>query len=156
MASIPQSASERGAGKNFTTKPHYWMPFWSAPDWNDDETMYADNGAPITKDPLNRVRPAMREEDEARKPTEYARRFGIFPDRSDGRSRASPTRSGFRDIHAPGGGSYSGQDVVNYFQQGTYGQNPALDQAMTREYEDLTMDEYWQGILFGDMTTDEV
>jgi hypothetical protein len=115
----------------------------------------------------------MHQSDDAKNPTEYARRFGIFPGRTDGRSRTSPTRSPSRQIQFPNGVVRSGQDVFNHFEELARSQNQDLDEIMTDgaphlrnmeleeqafmdAYEDLTVDEFWQGVLFGDMTMDEV
>lgn len=50
------------------------------------------------RDALRRLRPALLPRDKFREPTDYAKRWGMHPDRADGRSQLSPTSAPSRRI----------------------------------------------------------
>jgi hypothetical protein len=106
-------------------------------------------------------------------PTIYAQRFGIFPGRTDGRSRASPTRSESRKLFnvttdiKTGKQLFdrfdelaknAGQHVDDYMEQARPDMQKMndADQKYMQQYDDLLIDEHWQNILFGSLTMDEV
>ncbi|KAK8042855.1 hypothetical protein PG994_013338 [Apiospora phragmitis] len=81
-----------------------YIPEWTDPAWDPAwERIYGtDQKKPrFQRDALQTLRPALRAEDAVRNPTPYARRWGIAADRTDGRSRTSPTFSRTRD-YGPG------------------------------------------------------
>lgn len=154
------------------SKDHY-APMWADPDWQEGGL----NRAPLDRHPIkdrvmSRVRPALLAVDQIRNPTEYAKRFGIYPDRIDGRSRTSPTRAESRQIF-PKGKIQTGKDLFGRLEKLAAEKGQSLDEFMAKKridktemrdkdeacmrvYEDLLVDEYWQGLLFGDLTMDEV
>ncbi|KAI0378842.1 hypothetical protein F5Y04DRAFT_141579 [Hypomontagnella monticulosa] len=75
-----------------------WKYVWYIPEWshpNYDPRLEI-NYPPAfryrgTKDPIAALRPALLPADLLKQPTDWARRFGIHPDESGGRSRLSPT-----------------------------------------------------------------
>ncbi|KAJ0165178.1 hypothetical protein CTA2_12123, partial [Colletotrichum tanaceti] len=79
-----------------------FVPEWTDPIWDGHDAVMMDahhkhlvrkkagGGVP------DRLRPAQLPQDRSRNPTPFAVRYGIHPDRRDGRSRLSPTRSAFR------------------------------------------------------------
>ncbi|KAI1373333.1 hypothetical protein F4677DRAFT_228627 [Hypoxylon crocopeplum] len=77
----------------------WYIPEWSHPQFDPDiEVTYV--GAPVarrSRDPIYKLRPALRTADLVRRPTEWALRFGIHPDELSGRSRLSPTFAPSRD-----------------------------------------------------------
>ncbi|KAK6827645.1 hypothetical protein PG987_010986 [Apiospora arundinis] len=80
-----------------------YIPEWCDPAWDPNwEHVYGtDRKRPrVYRDVLQSLRPALRADDAVRNPTPYARRWGIPSDRTDGRSRTSPTFSRTRDYGA--------------------------------------------------------
>ncbi|KAK7981507.1 hypothetical protein PG988_003745 [Apiospora saccharicola] len=80
-----------------------YVPEWSDPAWDPAwERIYGTNTKRLRpqRDVFQTLRPALRPEDLVRNPTPYARRWGIPGDRTDGRSRTSPTFSRTRDFGA--------------------------------------------------------
>ncbi|KAI1326218.1 hypothetical protein F5Y16DRAFT_400585 [Xylariaceae sp. FL0255] len=75
-----------------------YCPSWMDPAYNEDLEVKGNSAYHNTvRDSFYNLRPAMRFEDTVRNPTPFARRFGIAADRTDGRSRMSPTWSNTRD-----------------------------------------------------------
>ncbi|KAJ2903073.1 hypothetical protein MKZ38_010494 [Zalerion maritima] len=75
-----------------------YIPRFTHPNFNDkNSTSLGPTGQPgVQRTPWNMllgIRPAILPQDSVKNPTEYARRFGIFPGRMDGRSLMSPVRS---------------------------------------------------------------
>ncbi|KAH7171456.1 hypothetical protein EDB81DRAFT_852035 [Dactylonectria macrodidyma] len=150
-----------------------YAPIWTDPDWQDDDrSRVATDLNPIKNRFMGRVRPALLARDQIWNPTEYAKRFGIFPDRIDGRSRTSPTRAESRKIF-PTGNVRTGKDLFGRLEKLAAEKGQSLDEFVTKEridakemhetdeacmkvYEDLLVDEHWQGLLFGDLTMDEL
>ncbi|KAK8052200.1 hypothetical protein PG993_003585 [Apiospora rasikravindrae] len=80
-----------------------YIPEWTDPAWDPNwERVYGSNQKKprFQRDVLQNLRPALRAEDAPRNPTPYARRWGMPSDRTDGRSRTSPTFSRTRDFSA--------------------------------------------------------
>lgn len=83
-----------------------WDYVWYVPTWTDPEFDPKLERLPHAfvrvrrreRDVLAMLRPALRAADAVRNPTAYAKRWGIYPDRSDGRSRLSPSASTTRGI----------------------------------------------------------
>lgn len=79
-----------------------YIPEWTHPDWDDDYITVAGEKEPRGKifnnDFSRKLRAALLPKDSLRNPTPYARRWGMHPDRTDGRSRLSPTGSSTRRV----------------------------------------------------------
>ncbi|KAK7421857.1 hypothetical protein QQZ08_009734 [Neonectria magnoliae] len=163
---VPPKDAEEGSWK-YT----HQAPAWTDPTWEDDGPQRWNTDWPITDAVMSRMRPALLARDQIRDPTAYAKRFGIFHDRSDGRSRASPTRAESRQLFRHGN-VRTGKDLFDRLEKLAANKGKCLDDFMAEEridmtemdpadqecmqrYEDLLIDEYWQGLLFGDLTMDE-
>ncbi|GKT50854.1 uncharacterized protein ColSpa_11035 [Colletotrichum spaethianum] len=129
---------------------------------------------------LNRLRPAQLPQDRSQNPTAFALRFGIHPDRKDGRSRLTPTRSTFRKFKVNGVDSIDIKGDYIVKQAEKYAANSGLDDvdALLERYsqmtprdirqssetetfvlqamQDMQDDEDWQSLVFGGVTTHEV
>ncbi|KAK7398192.1 hypothetical protein QQX98_012431 [Neonectria punicea] len=163
---VPPKDAEEGSWK-YT---HYALA-WTDLTWEDDGPQRRNTDWPITDAIMSRMRPALLARDQIRDPTEYAKRFGIFHDRSDGRSWASPTRAESRQLFHHGD-VRTGKDLFDRLETLAANKGKRLDfmaeeridmtemdpvdQECMQRYEDLLIDEYWQGLLFGDLTTDEM
>lgn len=77
----------------------WYIPEWSHPDFNPNVTVSYNQPSRnnYANDPMSKMRPALRAQDLARDPTDWAKRWGIHPDELGGRSRLSPTLSKSRD-----------------------------------------------------------
>lgn len=142
---------------------------------------YAKDSRPIRNLPLLRIlRPAQLATDAAHNPTPFARRFGIHPGRTDGRSRLSPTSDVRRQLPLPEGSNrpptfVTATAVLDQLKQLARAQNrdaedllqelaePANfarlgknDQFMVQFLTSIYDDYDWQSLIFADMTTDEV
>ncbi|KAI0131863.1 hypothetical protein BJ170DRAFT_730044 [Xylariales sp. AK1849] len=78
-----------------------YVPAWSDPEYVpgsrlDSQRYKRKVSAP--RDALQMLRPALLAQDAIRNPTAYAKRWGIHPDRLDGRSRLSPSNSTTRNV----------------------------------------------------------
>jgi len=79
-----------------------YIPEWTDPDFDKDwETVERHVPAPIrrnkgTGDVYRKLRPALRPADEVKNPSEWARRWGIHPRETGGRSRTTPIKAGAR------------------------------------------------------------
>lgn len=81
-------------------RDHVWyIPAWSHPRHTDSFVTgpRGDRRLRRTVDPTNTLRPALLPQDALRNPTDYAKRWGIFPGDLGGRSHLSPTLSPSRD-----------------------------------------------------------
>ncbi|KAL7937374.1 hypothetical protein V8C35DRAFT_320285 [Trichoderma chlorosporum] len=156
--------------------PVIHVPSWTAPSWKDDAD--ARNGTDFAiRDPVkDALRPMMLDTDKAKNPSKNAVRFGIFPGRSDGRSCTSPTRSAARLVAARDecGRNLTrrgltskleelarkrGLHVDDYLASQSSGaiQNDATqEREYLKAFDELLIEEFWQGCLFGDMTMDEL
>lgn len=151
----------------------HYVPPWMDPNWEDEGPARGASDFPIRNGLLDRVRPALLAQDQIKNPTPNAKRWGIFHGRADGRSRTSPTRSDSRQLpldHTV----QTGKQVFDELERSVRGQHGRdLDEYMTSErpdlktldereqrymqaYQELIIDEHWQGALFGNLTMDEV
>ncbi|KAJ0272929.1 hypothetical protein COL940_010158 [Colletotrichum noveboracense] len=159
-----------------------FIPEWNDPLWVDPQ-LEIDEEDPHKrlvrpKDLLRYLRPAQRPEDQIRKPTAMALRFGIFPMRQDGRSRMTPTRSTFRQFAINGtANKISGEDVAREAEELAKNWGDDSVEALLERYASLDPsgkgrlseesafvlnamtsmqeDEDWQRILFLGATTNE-
>lgn len=162
-----------------------YMPEWTDPEWQDPALSRAEVVAgkwrPARNLDLGRtLRPAQLPKDAALNPTPYAKRFGMYPGRTDGRSRLSPARevpkklpgAQNEDQAAPQGNA---ADILEEFKQlakssnrdphefleelkqpENFGSLNDNDQFMVQTVSDIYDDLDWQAILFNGLTTDEV
>ncbi|KAJ0339419.1 hypothetical protein KNSL1_012034 [Colletotrichum chrysophilum] len=159
-----------------------FVPEWNDPLWVDPQ-LEIDEEDPNKrivrpKDLLRYLRPAQRPEDQIRKPTAMALRFGIFPMRQDGRSRMTPTRSTFRQFAVNGtANKICGADVAREAEELAKNWGDDSVEALLQRYASLDPsgkgrlseqsafvlnamtsmqeDEDWQRILFLGATTNE-
>ncbi|KAI1765446.1 hypothetical protein GGR53DRAFT_529628 [Hypoxylon sp. FL1150] len=77
----------------------WYVPEWTHPDFDPSITVsYNFPGVQwLSADTISKMYPALRVEDLVKNPTDWAKRFGIYPDELGGRSRLSPTLSQTRD-----------------------------------------------------------
>ncbi|RBR23904.1 uncharacterized protein FIESC28_03214 [Fusarium coffeatum] len=165
---IPRKASVQGSYEYI----HY-RPIWTDPTWQDKGPARDKTAFKICDPIFDRLRPALLPRDNFSNPTIYAQRFGIFPSRTDGRSRASPTRSESRKLFNVSTdiktgkqlfdrfdelAKDAGQHVNDYMEQARPDMQKMndTDQKYRQQYEDLLIDEHWQNILFGSLTMDEI
>ncbi|KAL7912690.1 hypothetical protein GGI35DRAFT_491168 [Trichoderma velutinum] len=155
--------------------PVLHVPSWTAPGWKDD--IDARDGTDFAvRDPVKDVLRPMLDTDRAKKPTKNAVRSGIFPGRSDGRSCTFPTRSAARFMAArdESGCSLTGRDLTSKLEELAQSRELHIDdfltsqasdailndesqgQQYTKAFDELLIEEFWQGCLFGDMTMDEL
>ncbi|KAF9769901.1 hypothetical protein IL306_012608, partial [Fusarium sp. DS 682] len=170
MASNPGNISPTPSGS--FDHVHYYPP-WTDPDWQDEGPGRDSSIFDIKDNVLDRLRPALLPRDHFRKPTIYAQRFGIFPGRTDGRSRTSPTRAESRKLFPASTDIQNGKQLFGRFEELAKAANEHVDDYMERtrpdmqkldeteqqfmqQYEDLILDENWQTILFGSLTMDEI
>jgi hypothetical protein len=170
MASGPRNAALTQVGSfDFV---HY-CPAWTDPNWQDEGPERDASVFDIKDSVFDRLRPALLPRDNFEKPTIYAQRFGIFPGRTDGRSRTSPTRAESRQIFPASSDIRNGKELFGRFEDLAKAANEHVDDYMERtrpdmqkldeteqrfmqQYENLVIDENWQTILFGSVTMDEV
>lgn len=155
----------------------YYITF--APEYVDDD--WRD---PVDGDALSNLRPALLPTDgtitldnngqvEHTNPTECAKRWGRHPEGPGTRSRTSPTRSTTR-IFGSGGPQrpVAGKWLAQYFERKALNEDMPLrdwlDQSLPKKFlneddrvyldwlDELFQDEVWQGMLFNDLTMDEV
>lgn len=175
--SLPEHGSRYPTPRKASIQGSYqyiqYRPIWTDPTWQD-EGPERDKTEFKIRDPIfDRLRPALLPRDNFSNPTIYAQRFGIFPGRTDGRSRASPTRSESRKLFNVSTdiktgkqlfdrfdelAKDAGQHVDDYMEQARPDMQKMndADQKYMQQYEDLLIDEHWQNILFGSLTMDEV
>ncbi|KAF5652844.1 hypothetical protein F25303_2850 [Fusarium sp. NRRL 25303] len=170
MASGPGiAAPAQGGSFDFVL----YCPAWTDPNWQDEGPERDASVFDIKDSVFDRLRPALLPRDHFKKPTVYAQRFGIFPGRTDGRSRTSPTRAESRQIFPASSDIRNGKELFGRFEDLAKAANEHVDDSMERtrpdmqkldeteqrfmqQYEDLIIDENWQTILFGSMTMDEL
>ncbi|KAK2001901.1 hypothetical protein LX36DRAFT_733082 [Colletotrichum falcatum] len=161
-----------------------FVPAWTDPLWDGHDTVMVDGdlGHLVRKRGLlNRLRPAQLPQDRSRNPTAFALRFGIHPDRTDGRSRLTPTRSTFRKFRVGGVDSIDVKGEYIVRQAEKYASNAGLDDvdALLDKYSQITTtggakqpseterfvllamqdmqdDEDWQSLVLGGVTTQEL
>lgn len=157
-----------------------YVPEWTDPQWADPALLVErDKPEPSRTLPLEKsLRPAQLAKDAMYNPTPYAKRFGVFPGRTDGRSRLSPTADGKRQLFVKPNGqteTVTAEDATGLFlelaksrnmhpenlldhliEPPNYQQLNETDRFVVDFMEDLRQDQNWQSIFFMDMTTDEV
>ncbi|KAK2040402.1 hypothetical protein LZ31DRAFT_598051 [Colletotrichum somersetense] len=161
-----------------------FVPGWTDPLWDGHDTLMLDDdlGHLVRKRGLlNRLRPAQLPQDRSQNPTAFALRFGIHPDRTDGRSRLTPTRSAFRRFGVDGVDSIAVKGDYIVRQAENYASNADLDDvdALLEKYSQMTAtggakqpsetesfvvlamqdmqdDEDWQSLVLGGVTTQEL
>lgn len=149
-----------------------YVPAWTDPDWKDNGPERENSEWKIRNGFMDRVRPAMLASDMFKNPTEYAKRFGIFPGNTDGRSRMSPTRATSRKVEINGEthtgkevfeqleglANRSGKHVEDYLAEEKLDlkKMSESDQKFMQTYEGLLIDEFWQAMVLGNMTMSEV
>ncbi|KAK7450965.1 hypothetical protein Landi51_05281 [Colletotrichum acutatum] len=83
-----------------------YIPAWTDPLWKDGDSRVQDEKNPAyvvrRRDWTKRIRPAQLPQDRAQNPSAFALRYGVYPDRLDGRSRLTPTRGAFRKFKYDG------------------------------------------------------
>ncbi|KAH6994175.1 hypothetical protein EDB82DRAFT_537081 [Fusarium venenatum] len=194
MASIPRSVPGNNPGVPLNPPSRYptprkepiqgsyayiqYRPAWTDPDWQDEglgrEKTDKDGKFFEIHDPIfDRLRPALLPRDAFNNPTLYAQRFSIFPGRTDGRSRTSPTRADSRKLFPADTDIKTGKQLFDRFDKLArdagqhvddymYDTRPdlknlsATEQQYMQQYENLIIDENWQNILFGSLTMDEI
>lgn len=187
MAFNPQNPSNITGGDQSRTQPRaptksasqgsysyvQYCPVWTDPDWKDEGPERAKSVFNIQDKVLDRLRPALLPRDQFQKPSIYAQRFSIFPGRTDGRSRASPTRTESRHLFPANAEVKTGKQLFDRFEELAQQSGERVEDYMERtrpdlqkldeteqqymqQYEDLLVDENWQTILFGSLTMDEV
>ncbi|KAK4067136.1 uncharacterized protein Triagg1_7864 [Trichoderma aggressivum f. europaeum] len=155
--------------------PALHIPLWTTPGWKDDPDARNGTDFAVRDHVKDVIRPMMLDTDRAKNPTKYAVRFGIFPGRSDGRSCTSPTRSAERLMATRDdpGGSLTGRDLTSTLERPAQRRGLHIDDYIaaqssntmpndgpqerdyTKAFDELLIEEFWQGCLFGDMTMDE-
>ncbi|KAI1473880.1 hypothetical protein F4774DRAFT_430375 [Daldinia eschscholtzii] len=96
VAPVGKVPKPPGSGSwNYT----WYIPEWSHPDFDPEFIVSYTKGFRTlgSRDPVARLHPALRPQDVIRLPTEWAKRFGIYPGELGGRSRLSPTLAATRD-----------------------------------------------------------
>ncbi|KAK9772265.1 hypothetical protein SCAR479_11120 [Seiridium cardinale] len=76
-----------------------YIPRWTDPNFREDQAIVSSDWGYAERperDALGRLRPALMLHDAQRNPTAYAKRWGIHPDQSGGRSRLSPANAAER------------------------------------------------------------
>jgi hypothetical protein len=156
--------------------PDVHVPIWTAPSWKDDVDSRSGTDYAVLDPVKDVVRPMMLDMDKAKNPSKHAVRFGIFPGRSDGRSCTSPTRSSTQLIAPRYQSDHNitrreltskleelarkrGLHIDDYLASHTsrtLQQDGHQEHEYLRAFDELLIEEYWQGCLFGDMTMDEV
>ncbi|KAK1967015.1 hypothetical protein LY78DRAFT_634694 [Colletotrichum sublineola] len=161
-----------------------FVPAWTDPLWDGHDTVMVDgdlNHLVRKRGLLNKLRPAQLPQDRSQNPTAFALRFGIHPDRTDGRSRLTPTRSTFRRFRVNGVDSIDVKGEYIVRQAEKYVSNAGLDDvdALLEKYsqiitsagakqpseterfvlqamQDMQDDEDWQSLVLGGVTTQEL
>ncbi|KAI1857434.1 hypothetical protein JX265_011169 [Neoarthrinium moseri] len=78
-----------------------YVPSWTSPEFDIDRELKLPEWtwrARPRRDATQRLRPALLPQDILRNPTDYAKRWGMHPDRRDGRSRLSPANATSRKL----------------------------------------------------------
>ncbi|KAF4454675.1 hypothetical protein F53441_2753 [Fusarium austroafricanum] len=151
----------------------HYCPIWTDPNWQDDGPERESGVFDIKDNVVDRLRPALLPRDNFKRPTVYAQRFSVFPGRTDGRSRTSPTRAESRKLLFPSAEIQTGKQLFGRFDDLARAANEHIDDYMERtrpdmqkldeneqrlmqQYEDLLIDENWQNLMFGGLTMDEI
>ncbi|KAF6822630.1 hypothetical protein CMUS01_11005 [Colletotrichum musicola] len=123
-----------------------YVPEWTDPMWHDSqlEVERNDGSQYLVRphDMLRYLRPAQLPQDRLQNPTAMATRYGIYPDRRDGRSRMTPTRQAFSRFAVNGTkpDEFNGRFVWGQVNQ--LAQNEGMDvDDLLKKYSSLTKDE---------------
>lgn len=123
-----------------------YVPEWTDPLWHDSVLEVERNGGGQylvrPHDVLRYLRPAHLPQDRPQNPTTMATRYGIYPDRRDGRSRMTPTRQVFSKFAVNGAkpDAFNGRFV--WEQVNLLAQNEGMDvDDLLKKYSSLTKDE---------------
>ncbi|KAH6610130.1 hypothetical protein Trco_000150 [Trichoderma cornu-damae] len=174
-ASIRSDSSESSSSSR-SALPAIHVPLWTTPGWKDDAAARSGTDLAVRDPILDTLRPMMLDTDRARNPSRHAVRFGIFPGRSDGRSCTSPTRAATRLIGSRAGScrTLTGRELTNKLEElarrrglhlddyltsrasGTLQQDGQQELEYLKAFDQVLIEEFWQGCLFGDMTMDEL
>ncbi|KAL5605375.1 hypothetical protein FOVSG1_005522 [Fusarium oxysporum f. sp. vasinfectum] len=134
MASGPRNVTPTPGGSlDFV---HY-CPAWTDPNWQDEGPERDASLFDIKDSVFDRLRPALLPRDHFKKPTIYAQRFGIFPGRTDGRSRTSPTRAESREIFPASSDIRNGKELFGRFEDLAKAANEHVDDYMERTRPDM-------------------
>ncbi|KAB5576207.1 hypothetical protein GE09DRAFT_618554 [Coniochaeta sp. 2T2.1] len=155
-----------------------WVPYWCDPAWNDQHYIFEEDGVPkewVEVHPLDKQRPALLPQDAHKNPTPYAKRFGIHSNRTDGRSRMSPTLSATRRVQLShvydtptGRKDYINvkdvrtflpdadpRDISGYLNSLLYTKPDEQIEAFLQLQDLLEQDDALQQVAFSNVTTDE-
>ncbi|KAF6810646.1 hypothetical protein CSOJ01_06206 [Colletotrichum sojae] len=123
-----------------------YVPEWTDPLWHDSKLEVESNGGSQylvrPHDVLRYLRPAHLPQDRAQNPTAMATRYGIYPDRRDGRSRMTPTRQVFSRFAVNGTkpDAFDGKFVWGHVD--VLAQKEGMDvDDLLKKYSSLTKDE---------------
>ncbi|KAL7795150.1 hypothetical protein V8C37DRAFT_374665 [Trichoderma ceciliae] len=175
--SLCSDSSESGESSR-SLMPAIHVPLWTTPGWKDDAAARNDTDFAVRDPVMDVLRPMMLDTDRAKNPSKHAVRFGVFPGRSDGRSCTSPTRSATRLIASRDGirRNLTGRELSNKLEELARRRGLQIDDYLTSQasatlqqdgdghqegeylkaFDELLVEEFWQGCLFGDMTMDEL
>jgi hypothetical protein len=154
-----------------------WVAVRYLPDWVNPDRGGGPEEQPVQKlDKFALLRPAIMPEDQLRRPTANALRFGIYPTRADGRSCTSPTFSNTRiyNFELPDGtprqlnaagvlselaktAEFVNKPVEAWIEQDLPTAGPAnFTGGIKAAWEDIRHDLDWQAFLFSGLDMDEV
>ncbi|TLD18056.1 hypothetical protein PspLS_10512 [Pyricularia sp. CBS 133598] len=183
LEDIPWRANPKQRITGSQTEFYEYLPLWTDPEFEADRRR---NGLKYFQGShINRLYPAQTEEALAQNPTEMAKRYGIYPDRTDGRSRLSPEGSTSRRYQLENGDWVDAGDLDRFLEEHyfmsevaqvsnqsieNYMENQAQKTATTEEEqktlemwqlcqkhkEELRKDADYQRFVFKGFTTDEL
>ncbi|KAI6526975.1 hypothetical protein ACKVWC_009333 [Pyricularia oryzae] len=182
LGDLPWRADPKQRTIGNQTEFYEYIPLWTDPEFETDRK----NGPRYFQGShLNRLYPAQTQDSLAQYPTEMAKRFGIFPKRTDGRSRLSPEDSTSRRYQLKNGdwvdasdldrfleehyfmsevAQASGQSIENYIEHQAQKtatseeEHPTLEmwQLCQMHNAELKKDADYQRFVFNGYTTDEL
>ncbi|KAF4774245.1 hypothetical protein HER10_EVM0010759 [Colletotrichum scovillei] len=158
-----------------------YIPAWTDPLWKDGDSRVQDEKNPAyvvrKRDWTKTIRPAQLPQDRAQNPSAFALRYGVYPDRLDGRSRLTPTRGAFRTfkydgVEVPGvtaevvikqaegfanAAGLAGVDgLLEVYSGMRGGGGDENERFVLRALEGMRDDEDWQMVMFRGMTSHEL
>ncbi|KXH60404.1 hypothetical protein CSAL01_09601 [Colletotrichum salicis] len=158
-----------------------YIPAWTDPLWQDKDSRVQDKDNPShilrRRDWIKSVRPAQLPQDRPQNPSAFALRYGVYPDRLDGRSRLTPTRGAFRSFkydgvvvpnmnadvviaqaenYAATVGLAGVDGLLEVYSDLRGGGGNERERVLVRALEGMRDDEDWQMMMFQGMTTHEV
>ncbi|TLD09264.1 uncharacterized protein PgNI_07269 [Pyricularia grisea] len=114
LEDLPWRAAPKQRTYGGRTEFYEYIPLWTDPEFETDRK----NGSRYFQGSLlNRLYPAQTEESLAKDPTEMAKRYGIHPDRTDGRSRLSPEDSASRRYQLKNGDWVDAGDLDRFLEE---------------------------------------